>query len=72
MDLWQGALRDETEAIHSAISEAVTKGALTVDLLYLHHEGGQRMVSQFTLIRREDESESWWVVLARRHNVDER
>ena len=52
---WRGALRDETDPLQKAVASAVTEGALTVDLLYLDHEGGQRTVSRFSLIRREDE-----------------
>lgn len=47
---WQGALRDpaapEFEAAASAIKE---ESPLTVELLYGDHEGGQRMISRFTL-----------------------
>jgi hypothetical protein len=50
---WQGALRDEADALQKAVATAVVDGALTVDLLYLDHEGGQRTVSRFSLIRRE-------------------
>jgi hypothetical protein len=52
---WQGALRDETDPLQKAVTSAVMEGALTVDLLYLDHEGGQRTVSRFSLIRREDD-----------------
>jgi hypothetical protein len=51
---WQGALRDETDSLQKAVASAVADGAVTVDLLYLDHEGGQRTVSRFSLIRRED------------------
>jgi hypothetical protein len=50
---WQGALRDEADSLQKAVSSAVADGALTIDLLYLDHEGGQRTVSRFTFIRRE-------------------
>jgi hypothetical protein len=52
---WQGALRDETDSLQKAVASAVADGAVTVDLLYLDHEGGQRTVSRFSLIRREDD-----------------
>lgn len=51
---WQGALRDETDSLQQAVTAAVRDGAVTVDVLYLDHEGGQRTVSRFSLIRRED------------------
>ena len=52
---WQGALRDQTDPLQGAVASAVADGALTVDLLYLDHEGGQRTASRFSLIRREDD-----------------
>jgi hypothetical protein len=81
---WQGALRDKTDELQRAISAAVADGAITVDLLYLDHEGGQRTVSRFSLIRREaypaggDDPESdgagrrddWWVSLAMHRNLE--
>jgi hypothetical protein len=51
---WQGALRDEADPLQKTVAAAVAEGAVTVDLLYLDHEGGQRTVSRFSLIRRED------------------
>jgi len=76
---WQGALRDQTDPLQKAVASAVADGALTVDLLYLDHEGGQRTASRFSLIRRdhhqpgegpdgaEEANQSrneWWVSLA--------
>ena len=76
---WQGALRDQTDPLQRAVASAVADGALTIDLLYLDHEGGQRTASRFSLIRREDHQpgeetdgaeeanrsrSEWWVSLA--------
>lgn len=76
---WQGALRDETDPLQKAMASAVVDGALTIDLLYRDHEGGQRTVSRFSLIRREDDQPreeadgaeetdrsggEWWVSLS--------
>jgi hypothetical protein len=76
---WQGALRDQTDPLQRAVASAVADGALTVDLLYLDHEGGQRTASRFSLIRRDDHQpgeepdgaeeanqsrNEWWVSLA--------
>jgi hypothetical protein len=68
---WQGALRDDSEDIFRSMCGAILDGALTVDLSYLDHEGGQRTVSRFTLLRREDGVDGWWVTLSRHHNVGE-
>jgi hypothetical protein len=81
---WQGALRDEMDELHEAVAAGVAEGAVTIDLLYLDHEGGQRTVSRFTLIRREghpsekgeaseDEDRSrqeWWVSLSMHYTLD--
>jgi hypothetical protein len=50
---WQGALRDESDGLQQSIVAGVAEGAVSVDLLYLDHEGGQRTVSRFSFIRRE-------------------
>ncbi len=53
---WQGALRDESDELQKSVAAGVADGAVTVDLLYLDHEGGQQTVSRFSLIRREGHS----------------
>jgi hypothetical protein len=50
---WQGALRDQSDAQWRDVSAGVAKGELTVDLFYRDHDGGQRTISRFSLIRRE-------------------
>ena len=48
---WQGALRDPAEPIYGEVKAAIEAGeALTVDLLYGDHEGGQRTVTRFALL----------------------
>lgn len=80
---WQGALRDETDELQQSMVAAVADGAITVDLLYLDHEGGQRTVSRFSFIRREGHTlsgegdaapvaevgsrDQWWVSLSMHH-----
>jgi len=69
---WQGALRDETEREYEQVREGVRNGELTIDLLYRDHEGGQRTMSRFSLVRRdgEDQEGGWWASLTRHHNID--
>lgn len=72
---WQGALRDPDDPTHGPMIKAVQDGAVTVDLLYRDHEGGQRTVSRFSLVRRdprpdEDGEAEWWVNLSRHRTVD--
>jgi hypothetical protein len=52
---WQGSLRDPSEAMFKAAREAAEEArAVTVELLYGDHEGGQRAISRFTLLPLED------------------
>ncbi len=64
---WQGALRDESEEIFGPVREAVARGAVSIDLLYQDHEGDQRTISRFSVVRRDgrDGSEAtWWTSLS--------
>ncbi len=71
---WQGALRDPAEANFDPIRQAVTDGAVTIDVLYRDREGGQRTVSRFALVRRDDDGDDegcdWWVSLGSHHELD--
>jgi hypothetical protein len=66
---WQGAFRDPAAAEFAEARAAVeARGQLTVDILYGDFEGGQRVISRFTLLPRDDGS---WMASASRHwNVD--
>jgi hypothetical protein len=47
---WQGALRDPADAGYDEVSDSLTEGgAITVDLLYGDHEGGQRAIARFVI-----------------------
>lgn len=56
---WQGAMRDPSERLHSEIVAAVGRGELSVELRYRDHEGGQRTVSRFSMVR-DDDGVRWW------------
>ena len=66
---WQGAFRDRRSAEFAAATAALrARRPVMVDLLYGDHEGGQRMISRYSLIPRED---GGWTASAGRHwNVD--
>jgi hypothetical protein len=66
---WQGAFRDPSSSEFAAARAAIAaRNMLTVDLLYGDHEGGQRMISRFALLPREN---GGWLVSAARHwNLD--
>jgi hypothetical protein len=68
---WQGALRDPSEPIFSEVREAVEGGrAITIDLLYGDHEGGQRTISRFTLLPNNAGAGQRMVAVSRHWNLD--
>jgi hypothetical protein len=67
-ELWQGALRDSADDRFKAVAAAIeAKDILTVSLLYGDYEGGQRMISQFSLQYGNDR---WLTVVGRHFNID--
>jgi hypothetical protein len=69
LGFWQGALRDKKDPLFAAAAEAIAEPrAIQVDLLYRDNEGGQRMITRFTLIPAHD---GQWITAAGRHwNLD--
>jgi len=66
---WQGTLRDPLEEQFTAVRKAIEdRTLLTVDLLYGDYEGGQRVISRFSLLPRQDGA--WLTVPSRHWNVD--
>ena len=69
LGFWQGTFRDSSEPGFAEARDAIKNGdSVTVDLLYGDHEGGQRVISRFSLIPREDYS--WLVTVSRHWNLD--
>ena len=66
---WQGALREESDSLHAAMTQAVERGELSVDLLYRDHEGGQRTITRFGIVRDED-GERWWTSMTRHRSAE--
>jgi hypothetical protein len=66
---WQGAFRDPSAPEFAEVAAAVSaRRAMMIDLLYGDQEGGQRVISRYGLIPRDD---GGWMVSAARHwNVD--
>ena len=63
--LWQGSVRDPTDPLHAALTDAATKRqSFSVDLLYSDQVGGQRTISRFGFLPGEDGT---WVGGAARH-----
>jgi hypothetical protein len=66
---WQGAFRDPDEEQFARAREAIeSRHTLTIDLLYGDHQGGQRVITRFSLMAREDEG--WMATVSRHWNVD--
>jgi len=66
---WQAAFRDQHDPQYEEACKAVTaREQMTIDLLYGDHEGGQRVITRFSIIPRGDDV---WLLSAGRHwNVD--
>ena len=66
---WQGTFRDPDSPAFAAARRAIeARESMTVELLYGDHEGGQRVVSRFAVLPREDGT---WIAAASRHwNID--
>jgi hypothetical protein len=73
---WQAAFRDPADPQYDEATDAIrTGGALTVDVLYGDHEGGQRAISRFMLRRpemsqRQDQEPPWLASVTRHWNLD--
>jgi hypothetical protein len=65
---WQGALRDPAKAQFKAVATAVEAGdPMMLNVLYGDWEGGQRVISQFSLRHVNDR---WLTSTGRHYNVD--
>jgi hypothetical protein len=67
---WQGAIRTRDDEGFAVLQTLITsRRAFTVDLLYSDHEGGQRTISRFGLIPRENDG-GWICSVTRHWNLD--
>ena len=66
---WQGAFRDPSTPEFAAARAAIeAREWLTVDVLYGDHEGGQRVISRFSIQPRDPDG--WIAAVGRHWNVD--
>jgi hypothetical protein len=66
---WQGAFRDPTEPQYAEARQAVLdREPLTVELMYGDHEGGQRVITRFTLTPISDSG--WLAAVSLHWNLD--
>ena len=66
---WQGAIREPHDPDRQFITDQLAgKQRIVIDLLYGDQHGGQRVISRFSLLPREDER--FLLSLARQWNLD--
>jgi hypothetical protein len=71
VSFWQGAVREPTDPEYAGLAQAIKgREAMTVDLLYGDHEGGQRAISRFSVIPREGDEMEWLATVGRHWNLD--
>jgi hypothetical protein len=69
VEFWQGAFRDQSEPEFADARDRITaRERMIIDLLYGDHQGGQRVVSRYSVIPRGDGG--WIATVARHWNVD--
>jgi hypothetical protein len=67
---WQGAVRDPADAEFDDLKAQISgRERVVIDLLYGDHQGGQRVISRFSLLPRGDDA--WFAVVSRHWNVDQ-
>jgi hypothetical protein len=67
---WQGSFRDPSAADFADVRRAVeARERITVDVLYGDFEGGQRVISRFLMLPRED-GDGWLATVGRHWNID--
>jgi hypothetical protein len=67
---WQGVFREPASEAFRGAADAISEPrAISVDVLYGDHEGGQRVISRFGLTPRSD-GKGWIVAAARHWNID--
>jgi hypothetical protein len=68
---WQAALRDPEDPLYQPLLDAIrARTALSVDILYGDHDGGQRTITRFFLTPRAhaNDDEPWlWMCTTSRH-----
>jgi hypothetical protein len=66
---WQGAFRDPSDPGFAEARTAIeARLPLTVDVLYGDYEGGQRVISRFVMMPRDDGR--WFASSTRHWNID--
>ena len=68
---WQGTFRDPSEDGYREAQEIITaREAFTIDVLYGDAEGGQRVVTRFSMLPTKSAKDGWIVSVSRHWNLD--
>jgi hypothetical protein len=71
ISFWQAAVRDHEHPLYASLHEVIaTRTHFCVDILYGDHEGGQRTITRFYLLPREQpaDDDTWlWACSTVRH-----
>ncbi|MGH2863690.1 MAG: hypothetical protein ACRDJX_00415 [Solirubrobacteraceae bacterium] len=74
VSFWQAAIRDPGDPLYAPLADAIhARHALSIDVLYGDHEGGQRTITRFRLTPRppgDDEPSLWLCSTSRHWNLD--
>jgi hypothetical protein len=71
LGFWQGTFRDPAEDDYREASEIISaREAFTIDILYGDAEGGQRVVTRFSMIPAKSAKEGWITSVSRHWNLD--
>jgi hypothetical protein len=65
---WQIAYRDNHDADYDPMLEAIGRGEFMADVLYGDYEGGQRVVTRYSVLR--DEGGEWRISTVRHSQID--
>lgn len=63
---WQIAFREDGD-LHRALDAAIAEGRFSAEVLYGDYEGGQRVITRYAVLRRED---GWQVSTIRHWHID--
>lgn len=66
---WESAVREEADPVRESLLESLkAREGIRIDLLYGDQQGGQRMISRFSILPRADDG--WYTLVARHWSVD--
>jgi hypothetical protein len=71
ISFWQAAFRQRDDPVRGRFLGAITdRHAVSIDLLYGDHEGGQRTISRFSVTPRDSDPPDWLCAVVRHWRVD--